>query len=104
MRAPNFYASAEVERLSERQRDIIGLPNDCPRRAAPCCYPGGAVYGPGGCHEAGPRAGHRSRADALQRPNLSGLWQRAYFAVDISHHEDRRSSEFGTYRDLRELA
>ena len=106
MKAPNFYVSAEVERLSENRRDQNWIDErlQSPRSTllpiwhSKSLMSAGDVLAPAFVPITGAALAH------CGEPVFLGLRNgEAYFAADISHHESPPFAEFGTYRDLREV-
>ena len=106
MRTPNFYVSAEVERLSEKRRDEAWVAErlHSPRSSLLPVWRSRSLMAAG---DALTPAFVPLTAAALEHcadPVFLGLRQdEAYFTADISHHESPPFAEFGTYRDLREV-
>lgn len=106
MRAPNFYVSAEVERLSENRRDQNWIDErlQSPRSTLLPTWRSKSLMAAGDALTPAFVPLSSAALDHCNDPVFLGLRQgEAYFAADISHHESPPFSEFGTYRDLREV-
>ena len=106
MRAPNFYVSAEVERWSERRRDDNWITErlSSPRSYLLPIWRSRSLMALADTMTPALVPVTEAALMHCRDPIFLGLWQgEAYFAADISHQEDPPFSEFGAYRDLREV-
>jgi NAD+ diphosphatase len=106
MRAPNFYVSAEVERLSERRRDDDWITERLasPRSSLLPIWRSRSLMAQADAMTPALVPVTEAALTHCKDPIFLGLWrEEAYFAADISHHEDPPFAEFGSYRDLREV-
>ena len=106
MRAPNFYVSIEVERLSENRRDQawIGQHLQSPRSSLLPMWRNKSLMTAGDSMQPAFVPVTDGALAHCAEPVFLGLWNgSAYFAADLSHHESPPFAEFGTYRDLREV-
>ena len=106
MRTSNFYVSAEVERLSERRRDNNWITErlSSPRSSLLPIWRSRSLMTPADDMTPALVPVTEATLTHCSDPIFLGIWQEeAYFAADISHHEEPPFSEFGTYRDLREV-
>ena len=107
MRRPNRYAATEIDRAAELRRDEAWLEEklgDPASRIVPVWRNQNLVVE--GAEAPEPAAVPVS-PDALALgdvPVLLGLWNGiAHFSIDVSPEEDAPFTEFGEYRDLREV-
>ena len=106
MRTPNFYGSIEVQRLSENRRDKAWIRQHLrsPRSSLLPMWQNKSLMAAGDSTQPIFVPVTESALARCGEPVFLGLWKgHAYFATDISHHESPPFSEFGTYRDLREI-
>ena len=93
MRAPNFYVSVEVERLSENRREL-GSNNTCNHRAAVSCpmWRNKSLMTAGDSMQPAFVPVTDGALAHCAEPVFLGLWNgSAYFAADLSHLSRHRS-------------
>ena len=106
MKVQNFYASIEVERLSENRRDTAWIKQHLrsPHSNLLPMWHSKSLMGAGDPTQPAFVPVTESALSKCAEPIFLGLWNgHAHFAADISHHGAPPFTEFGTYRDLREI-
>lgn len=106
MRAPNFYASSEVERHSELRRDDTWIAEQLssPRSSLLPVWRSHSLMSAG--EAMAPTLVPVTEAALAHCADPIYLGQRraeAIFAADVSYHDEPPFSELGNYRDLREV-